>query len=100
LLPSVSVDRNPPDSGLCFDRVRSVITENLAGPLLAGFSSFQAVTRRCLYLLIRAIIGGTNAQMGNANGSVHSPTKPWALSEGAVRKDAQTAAPDNRAAVG
>ena len=47
-MPSVSVDRNPPDSGLCIDRVHSVIIESPAGtPLSAGLSSFfLAVTCR------------------------------------------------------
>ena len=40
-MPSVSVDRNPPDSGLCIDRVHSVIIESPAGtPVSAGLSSF------------------------------------------------------------
>ena len=45
-MPSVSVDRNPPDSGLCFDRVHSVITESLAGPPLSWALLFLRC--RCL----------------------------------------------------
>ena len=47
-----SVDRNPPDSGLCIDRVHSVIIESPAGPHSAELSYFVLSCDMPLLLLV------------------------------------------------
>jgi hypothetical protein len=99
-MPSVSVDRNPPDSGLCIDRVHSVIIESPAGtPVSAGLSSFfscdiaaSACDRSC-----ERSSGSTRSWVMPMEEFIHQQNLERyrkMLSE----KTARTAAPNNRLA--